>query len=131
MTMQNQYVKSKLGSPTDTSKIRYLDKNPSVPPQPQVSFDSGPGPTLSPSAPSAPVSSPSQPSAPASPFDVQPEKKPVEEKRELPTMPGAGGVGGGGGGASGKMLYKPNISQSRMSALRASLGLPLIKPLGR
>lgn len=41
--------------------------------------------------------------------------------------PPVGGGATGGGGASGKMLYRPKVSQSRISVLLAQLGMPFLK----
>lgn len=139
MTIQNKYVNSKLGYPTDTDKEPY--KKPSLsggPMYKESEFGSSPAPTpqqiegasiFGPSP--TPTASASVPAASPTPTQQygQVGVTPEAAKRESPygERPGRHGSAGGGGGASGKMIYRPQISQSRISVLKSMLGLPRLK----
>lgn len=95
--------------------IRYLNK-PLPKPEPEKIPGASifePAPTVK---PSYDIVEPSKPKPPEDSAREQAAKAKV-----------FGASGGGGGGASGKMMFRPRVSQSRISVLRAMLNLPRLK----
>lgn len=144
MTAQNSYFKPKLGYPADPSKAQFMLEPAKVQAAQQAAASPAPAPqqaqgssmgsgAYSPSlgAPSSPAPAAASPAAPAQEFGKPIERGEEKPESDRPHTPPLREIGkpppAGGGGASGKMMYRPQVSQSRISTLRAMLNLPRLK----